>query len=84
MQMGLKTTALASDGFRGCVTALYGAEAGDMVRILVEHFLLARRRRAPIGRLSRVELVIPQVKTCSDFRDLVSVAHNRVRRPPCC
>ena len=39
-----------------------------MVRFLADHLLLAHSRAACLRPLSRVELAIAQVKTCSDFR----------------
>ena len=55
-----------------------------MTHFSADHLLLARRRRALIGRMSRVELLIAQVTPCSDFRDHVLIAHNRIGRLAWC
>ena len=41
--------------------------AADVGRKMADHLLLACRRRASIGRMSRVAMKIPRRKTCSDF-----------------
>ena len=70
--------------FLGLGNQSYGTVgwAADMVRFLADHLLLAHLRAACLRPLSRVELAIAQVKTCSDFRLASVEIHKRTGHPP--
>ena len=57
----------ATGGVAGGSWDGYGGVTLGVTWFSVERFLLARRRRAPIDRMSRVELLIPRIVSCSDF-----------------
>ena len=63
----------------GVIHVRYGAGAVDVVRLLADHLLLAHSRAAFMRPLSRVELAIAEVKTCSDFRLTSHVSYNRTK-----
>ena len=62
------------------VTCMYRAEAGLLVGFLGAHFTLALVAHSAVRRMSDQELLMPEVRTCSDFRDHVLIAHNRPRK----
>ena len=65
-------------------TSRYGVVPLDVTHFLARHLLLARRRRASIGRHGRVDLLIAQALSCSDFRVSLSFAFYRHRRLRSC
>ena len=58
----------------------YRAGPFAITSFLREHFMVAAWRCARVAGRSRVELVIPHRRSCSDFRDHVPVKSNEVRR----
>lgn len=49
------------------IGARYGGVPGALGGLLVEHLLLARAGARSMDRMSRVELLIARIATCSDF-----------------